>query len=422
MTSETSSRYKVRNDYVRFNQRMEMFCRSIWDKSFSETLSVPNYAMALINRAVEQIKTGHEGHGLREMALSWASWTVASMENAGPGWRGGNRGLFSWTPLGASTTGHTLEPLWRFADVEPEEVKSPEAAARFIKKIARIFGATEVGVAELDRRWVYSHWWSRYSQESGEIRFSDMMEEPEKYREPTELPDGTRVIPAGMANVIVLGFERGYEGIGTSPDSVAGCETGLGYSKMAFTTPLLAEFIRNIGYNAIPMGNDTALSIPMAIDAGLGQLGRNGLLVNQRYGSRLALSKILTDMPLTHDRLAEFGLTEFCDVCMKCARRCPSQAISYGEHTFEGPTVSNNPGSLKWYLDAEKCMRFWTELGEDCSNCLRVCPFNKPPGILHDVVRAIINSTSLFNRLFVRLDDALGYGEKGTSNAFFDYE
>lgn len=421
MTSTTSLKYGIREDYRRFNQRMEMFCRSIWDKSFSKTLPVPNYAMALINKAVEQIKTGHEGHGLREMALCWASWTIASMENAGPGWRGGNRGLFSWTPLGASTAGHTLEPLWRFAKVEPEEVKSPEAATRFIKKIARIFGATETGVTELDRHWVYSHWWSRYTEENGKIMFSDEMDEPDKYKEPTEQPNGTRVIPVGMTNVIVLGFERGYEGIGTSPDSVAGCETGLGYSKMTFTTPLLAEFIRNVGYNAIPMGNDTALSIPLAIDAGLGQLGRNGLLVNPKHGSRLALSKILTDMPLVHDSSMEFGLTEFCDVCKKCAKHCPSQAISFEERSHEGQTLSNNPGSLKWYLHPERCMRFWTELGEDCSNCLRICAFNKPRGILHDLVRGIIANTTIFNRLFVWLDEALGYGKKRSSSSFFGY-
>ena len=25
---------------------------------------------------------------------------------------------------------------------------------------------------------------------------------------------------------------------------------------------------------------------------------------------------------------------------------------------------TNNPGALKWYLDAERCMRFWTDMGE----------------------------------------------------------
>jgi len=421
MATQTSRKYRLRDDYQRFDQKNEMFCRSIWDTEFAETLSVPNYAKAIIKKALEQVKAGHEGFALREMALCWASWTIASMENAGPGWRGGNRGIFSWKPLGASTASHSGTPLWRLAGVDAGDVDDVATVTRSIKKIGRAFGATEIGVAGLDRRWVYSNWWSRYTREGGRIMFSDEMGDPEAYTEPAELVDGTRVIPAGMMNVIVLGFERGFEAIDTSPDSVAGCETGMGYSKMAFTTPTLAEYIRNLGYNAIPMGNDTALSVPMAIEAGLGQLGRNGLLVHPKHGSRLALSKILTDMPLVHDSPVEFGLTEFCDVCTKCAEHCPSQAISYEERSIEGPTFSNNPGSLKWFLHPERCMRFWTDLGEDCSNCLRSCAFNKPPGVLHDTVRGIIASTTVFNRLFVWLDDLLGYGKKKSSSSFFGY-
>jgi len=245
------------------------------------------------------------------------------------------------------------------------------------------------------------------------------MDDPDKYSEPTELLNRTRIIPSKMEYVIVLGFERGYEGMATSPDGVAGCETGLGYSKMVFTTPILAEYIRNLGFNAIPTGNDTALSVPLAVDAGLGQLGRNGLLVSPEYGSRLALSKIITDMPLALDHQTEFEVTEFCRTCKKCAENCPSGAISSGEPTWEGGTISNNPGSLKWYLDAERCMKFWTDIGEDCSNCIRVCPFNKPSSLIHDFVRAIIKRTSILNGLFIRLDDAMGYGKKKDSKDFF---
>ncbi|GAF97515.1 putative reductive dehalogenase (rdhA), partial [marine sediment metagenome] len=95
--------------------------------------------------------------------------------------------------------------------------------------------------------------------------------------------------------------------------------------------------------------------------------------------------------------------------------------ISYEERSIEGPTFSNNPGSLKWFLHPERCMRFWTDLGEDCSNCLRSCAFNKPPGVLHDLVRGVIANTTVFNRLFVWLDDVLGYGKKKSSSSFFGY-
>ena len=40
------------------------------------------------------------------------------------------------------------------------------------------------------------------------------------------------------------------------------------------------------------------ISIPIAIDAGLGQLGRMGLIVTPKYGPRVRLAKVITDMPL----------------------------------------------------------------------------------------------------------------------------
>ena len=417
LMSSAAEIYKIRETYERFNQRMEMFCRSIWDQGFADTLRVPNYVKAMLERAVEQIQNGRPGYSLREMALSWASWTIAAMDEAGQGWRSGNDGLFNWRPLGASTGGHSRQPLWEYSEVERKEIRDPKLNSSNIKKIAVKMGATVAGVATLDRRWVYSHWWSRYTQKSGQILFSD--ETPEVLPHLTELEDGTRVIPSSMKYVIVLGFERGYEEISTSPDSVAGLGTGMGYSMMAFTAPTLAEYIRNLGYNAIPTGNDTGLSVPMAIDAGLGQLGRNGLLVHPEYGPRLALAKVITDMPLEPDAPMDFGLTEFCEVCDICAKNCPSRAISLGDRSYDGPTVSNNPGALKWYLDAEKCMRSWTDQGEDCSNCLRSCPFNIPPEKGFRLSRLLIRQTPLFNMVLKNMVENSRHIKKNTSAWFY---
>jgi ferredoxin len=47
----------------------------------------------------------------------------------------------------------------------------------------------------------------------------------------------------------------------------------------------------------------------------------------------------------------------------------------------------------------------------DCNNCVRVCPFNKPPGIFHDAVRTVIRKMPQLNRFFVWMDDLVGYGK-----------
>jgi epoxyqueuosine reductase len=209
-----------------------------------------------------------------------------------------------------------------------------------------------------------------------------------------------------------MAIEMDYTFMQTSPAGGASAATGLAYSKMAFVAGLLAQFIRDLGYQAIPSGNDTALSIPIAIEAGLGELGRNGLLVTEKLGPRVRLCKVFTDLPLIPDEPRFFGVEEFCRICMKCADDCPSRAISFGEMTTEGATISNNPGVLKWYINPEQCFKWWGANGMDCSNCIRVCPFNQAEGWHHDLVRSVVKTTPRLNRFFLWLDGVFGYGSQ----------
>ena len=170
------------------------------------------------------------------------------------------------------------------------------------------------------------------------------------------------------------------DGISVTPALPACAATGLGYSKMAFVISCLGEFIRNLGYRAIQCGNDTALSIPLAIDAGLGALGRNGLLVTPEYGSNVRICKIFTDLPLISDKPnARFisKLSDFCKNCFLCAESCETNAISFAkESLYQGDTISNNSGVKKYYINPEKCFEFWTENNSDCSKCITICPFS----------------------------------------------
>ncbi len=172
------------------------------------------------------------------------------------------------------------------------------------------------------------------------------------------------MIPKSMRNVVVLAVEMDFDAIATYPGGPGAAATGNGYSRMTFTVACLAEFIRGLGYQAIPCGNCTGLSIPMAIDAGLGELGRLGLLITPRYGPRVRLAKVITDMPLLPDR--------------------PTQPID----------ISNSPGINRWPINHPRCHLVWSQTGLDCANCIRVCPFNKPEGWLHDATRGLADPPS----------------------------
>ena len=103
-----------------------------------------------------------------------------------------------------------------------------------------------------------------------------------------------------------------------------------------------------------PAGNGVGLSIPMAVDAGLGQVGRMGLLMTPKYGPRVRIAKVITDMPLVPDRPISFGVTEFCEACGRCAEDCPGEAISAGERTTEPIDISNSPGINRWPVNVDR--------------------------------------------------------------------
>jgi ferredoxin len=115
-------------------------------------------------------------------------------------------------------------------------------------------------------------------------------------------------------------------------------------------------------------------------------------------------------MPLIPDPPISFGVKEFCEACMLCADDCPSGSITKGPQTWEGPLISNNPGTLKWYVQGESCYDY---NGFSCSNCKRVCPFTKPNNSwLHRLIRlAIEGRLKPLNKMMVGLDQASGYGK-----------
>ncbi|MFC1909442.1 4Fe-4S double cluster binding domain-containing protein [Chloroflexota bacterium] len=111
------------------------------------------------------------------------------------------------------------------------------------------------------------------------------------------------------------------------------------------------------------------------------------------------------------DKPIDFGVTEFCDQCGKCARTCPGGAIPFGERSFEPVNDASYRGVLQWPMDHKKCHEYSAEVGTNCGICLNACPFNKSRGKVHDVVRWFIKNFRVVDPLILKIDDALGYGK-----------
>jgi reductive dehalogenase len=364
----------------RFDQKNEMFCRPFWDPAMLD-LGKKFYM-------TEVPPKDKPGYRLKDQSLVNAAW---HLENTfGQGVAGGRMGMYAWE----------WDRIFEYPLVPPGhkiDAENPISVTADLKRAATFFGAALVGVCKLDRRWVYSSAYPLRDQQS--------------------LPNE---MPGEYQYAVALGIEMDYSAIHCSPTSPSSAATGLGYSKMAFIAGLLAHYIRGLGYNAIACGNDTACSIPIAIDAGLGELARNGLLITPKYGPRVRLAKVFTDLPLIADKPIEFGVWNFCLICEKCAHKCPSKSIMFGKPTDKPNNISNREGLIRWPINAETCLAFWAANGTDCSNCIRTCPFNKPPGWFHDSVRWGIKNYPFLNPLFLWGDDLLGYGKRRKADQFWN--
>ena len=276
-------------------------------------------------------------------------------------------------------------------------LKNPDPAAitKIVKEMALWIGADLVGVAKLNPLWIYTHWGEHNAMYTLAAKAGDPIEVPPEYK-----------------MVVVMAHEMDYDGVRRSPNVES--ETDIGYSKGAWCAASLATFITELGYKAIPAVNELGLSIPMAVDAGLGEMGRMGQLMTRDYGPRVRISKVFTDLPLVPDKPLAFGVQDFCTFCKKCADVCPSGSIDSGEKAVYA-------GVEKWQTKQDTCYRYWRRAGSDCALCVKVCPYSHPANAAHDLVRWFIRRNHAARRVALRADD-LAYGRQpGASYPYPDW-
>jgi reductive dehalogenase len=159
------------------------------------------------------------------------------------------------------------------------------------------------------------------------------------------------------------------------------------------TTFLLACYIREMGYpaRAHHYGRGDVNPIPLAVNAGLGELGRYGMLIHEGYGSRLHLSVVTTDLPLAVDEPVDIGVEDFCKLCMKCARTCPSHSISFGgKEDFNGVE--------KYRINVNTCYKYrLATRGQwmNCVICVSACCYNKREAWWHTLAVWLLKRTPI---------------------------
>ena len=262
----------------------------------------------------------------------------------------------------------------------------PARASEIVKGFARQLGADLVGICRTDPRWSYSH--------RGEIFYD-------------RWTDWGREIGDPLPFAVVVATAMDDRQVAAAPHTPTAVESSLGYARGAYITTILAQWFGAMGYAAVAEHNRNydSLMVPLAVEAGLGELGRQGYLIAERYGPGVRLFACQTEMPLAPDKPLDLGAERFCERCLKCAESCPSGSIPKGrEKTPER-------GLLRWKLDEESCFDYWGRVGTDCCICMAVCPFNRPDRPLHRLVRRVLKRSYPAQVIFPHLDNLI-YGRR----------
>ncbi|GEL12938.1 epoxyqueuosine reductase [Lapidilactobacillus concavus] len=113
------------------------------------------------------------------------------------------------------------------------------------------------------------------------------------------------------------------------------------------------------------------IDVAVAQRAGLGFIGRNGLLITEEFGSYVYLGEIITNIDFTPDQ----PIANQCGTCRRCIEACPPSAL-LGDGRLNGQRCLSYQTQTKGLMDPEFRPMIRNVI-YGCDICQIVCPFNK---------------------------------------------
>jgi len=291
------------------------------------------------------------------------------------------KGTLEYNEMAFAATRATFKTIKKyrpFVDGEPAaEVATldPAKFTSFIKGWTGQLGAVSTGVTELHDYHLYT-----------------TVGRGEDYGQPVEV---------SHKYAIVFTVEMEKEMVDAAPGAATVMESAQQYLNAGTIAMQLAELIRRLGHPArAHIDANYRIVCPLvARDAGLGEIGRMGLLMTPELGPRVRIGVVTTDAPLvTGDRGYDGTMIDFCRICKKCADVCPSNSIPFGDR-------EDIDGVKRWRIHQETCFTYWCVTGTDCARCMRACPYSHPDTLIHNMVRAGLRNSVLFRRFALLADD-----------------
>ncbi|MDY0103902.1 MAG: tRNA epoxyqueuosine(34) reductase QueG [Lentimicrobium sp.] len=242
----------------------------------------------------------------------------------------------------------------------------------FVKERAAALGFSYCGISKARRLNEEAPRLEKYLKEGRHGRMAYMENHFDKRLDPRLLVEGAKSVIS-----LIVNYFPGKEDAYTSPLKVSKYARGEDYhfviKDMLFT---LAEDLKlkagNINYRVF---TDSApvLDRAWAVNAGLGWIGRNTMMITPRNGSFFFIAEIITDLELEYD--PPFG-GNYCGDCTRCMDACPTGAITGFRQLDASRCISYLTIELKDEIPEEYrgSMNSWVF---GCDICQDVCPWNR---------------------------------------------
>ncbi|HUU40307.1 MAG TPA: reductive dehalogenase domain-containing protein [Desulfatiglandales bacterium] len=273
------------------------------------------------------------------------------------------------------------------ANPKKVDIKNPAEITKLIKQLGKYLGAVDVGIVDLGPDPL--KWFMKDDFLGHPLHFK-----PEENRYAiVSLSEEELVSPPLQTGMSIATVH--YQ-----------AKVARGYFLDDYVAGHIAQFIRALGYHAIGHNNGHVKSVPVAMMAGLGELGRYGNLMTLKWGPNVRICTVTTDLTLIPDKPVDIGVQDFCSMCTRCYDYCPMNSIPIEKSYFMGVQ--------KWKVNLWRC-RQSSQAGlegdllhsETCTICRDVCPFAKPSNFANILGRTFASRSHLGRKMLIKLDDFL---------------
>lgn len=200
----------------------------------------------------------------------------------------------------------------------------------------------------------------------------------------TEMPDELIFKGKGTLynHALICIQEMDKDAIDCAPEMETADEVMKIYSTLGIAINDISNWLRknyNINcHSNHPLGG-LVNSIPLAVKAGMGYFGHNGLLITEDFGQRHRVAPIFIENSFFNytDSNDHHWIAEFCQFCRKCEKSCPTSAIHH--ENIDTDMIIDGIGTKQTSIDREKCFPYFNKT-MGCAICIKVCPFSKADG------------------------------------------